>query len=307
MALLTPKEPVFADIVEIKAAINRAYETSEVVGLANHMRFSKRLTEFFKTDETPMLLFTSVRDPVARFHSNYIQDCVGNMTMLTLGMGTADKEAFLEGLKESKAGWRAECLKVNHQSRMAVAHDLEENSQYEYVRDQWGRKGSSEETAALYDFIFVQERLYESLVAFAILFNLEFQDIAHLPAKVRTGLYTEASEMPAEINNLVLSKSVKDLELWHIANKRLDERIAEIAGHCGGQAYFDKMVKSLESIQDAVYKECGLKGHEWYKEHAFTTMHSLWRDNGRAPRCRDHVVHRVIREWYNIAAGGAGN
>jgi hypothetical protein len=178
-----------------------------------------------------------------------------------------------------------------------MAEAMGENPQYHYLRDQVGPIDVDiDSVASNYDFIFIQERLEESLVAFAIEYNLGLADIAHLSAKVRTGKYPDASKLPTEINDLVRSKTGTDLELWQHANRLLDRRIATISQQCGGTAYFEAMVARFREVQALVAEECD-PYKEWYKQHGFTTMLSYWSDNGEGPRCRDHVVRQIMQRW----------
>lgn len=184
---------------------------------------------------------------------------------------------------------------------------MEYNPQLNYIRDanMPVSNVSIDAIAAQYNFIFVKERLDESLVAFAITYNLGFADIVSVSAKVREGTYPKASEMPAEINDLVRSKTEQDLELWQLANILLDDRILKIKSHCtagsggggGGVAtYFETMLAAFRKIQVIVEEKCR-DYKEWYETYNQTSLVSYWRDNGIAPRCRDHVVDQAIRAW----------
>jgi hypothetical protein len=113
---------------------------------------------------------------------------------------------------------------------------------------------------------------------------------------VRTDQYPGPDELPAELNELVRSKTTEDAKLWAKANVLLDEKIAAIHGHCGGEAYFASMVAAFRSLQEVVMEEC-TDYHAWYEKHGFSTVRRYWGDNGLAPRCRDFVVRREMRAW----------
>ena len=275
IVLKPPGADSIVDPSQVKAALKVGLKMVQHVGLANHIVFSKAVVDLFKPQ--PVLLFTSVREPLSQFHSRYVQRC----------------------LQSGKVKDPEQCLEANIEGRLELAHSLVESPQYDYVRD---RSAPSEEsveaTLANYDFVFVRDRLEESLVAFAIEYSLNFEDIAHLPAKVRTGKYPTASEMPAEVNDLVRSKTEKDLKLWEHANELLDQRIAHITRKCGlgGAAYFKAMVERFRRAQAIVAEECGSDYHKWYDTHGFTTELSYWLDHGEGPRCRDHAV----RVWQKL-------
>jgi hypothetical protein len=254
------------------------------------VRYSKQIGAFF---QHPFYLFSSVREPVSQFHSQQVQRCLGLA-------GKAAKEKWAGNatmIAELHQELTALCFEENFEERMTAVKKLKENPQLNYLRDRGGSKEGQtvESVAATYNFIFVKERLYESLVAFAILYNLEFRDIAHASAKVRTGKYVGANEQSEEINNLIRSKTRKDLELWNHANTILDLQIAEIGSKCGGQAYFKRMVKFFERIQDAVNEQCD-EYEMWYEKFGFNTTLSYWQDNGISPRCRDHVVKTMMKK-----------
>lgn len=268
---------VFMSFPEVKDGLAKHYDWSEHVGLANHIAFSRKIATLF---QGPFLLFTSVREPVSQFHSFFIEACLGRV--------------------KSPEQQEERCYKSrNVAERMHMARTTQYNPQVNYIRGEMSVSNSSmEAVAAQYDFIFVQERLDESLVAFAILYNLDFADIVSVSSKVRDGKYPKASDMPDELNDLVRSKTKKDMELWQHANALLDKHIAEIKRHCGGDSaiYFETMLGAFRTIKAIVAEECGTY-NEWYELHGFKTLLAYWNDNGQGPRCKDHVVRQVVRTW----------
>lgn len=258
-------------IAEVLAAFGSAVAPDPPLGLANHMPFDVMARDLFKK-KAPVMLFTSVREPVAQFHSHFVEVCK-------------------QGKKRRELS--SKCLGPAVQERTAMANAMEPDAQYAYVR---GDASDAESAAAQYDFVFLRERLEESLVAFMIMYGLDFDDIAHVAAKVRTELYPGPEELPEELNELVRSKTTEDAKLWAKANVLLDEKIAAINSHCGGKAYFASMLAFFRSLQEVVVEECtNFRG--WYKKHGFSTVLRYWGDNGQAPRCRDFVVRREMRAW----------
>jgi len=257
-------------IAEVLAAFSSSKARDPPLGLANHMQFDVAGRDLLK-ETGPLMLLTSVREPVSQFHSQYVENCK----------------------KEKRRKGASLCFEPAVEERTAMATAMEPDAQYAYVR---GDASDAESAAAQYDFIFVRERLEESLVAFMILHGLDFDDIAHVAAKVRTDKYPGPEEVPAELNELVRSKTTEDAKLWAKANMLLDEKIAAIHGHCGGEAYFTSMLAVSRSLQEVVTEECtDYRG--WYEKHGFSTVLRYWGDNGLAPRCRDFVVRREMRAW----------
>ena len=266
---------------EVRDGLAKHYEWSEHAGLANHIAFSGKVAALFKR---PFLLFASVREPVSQFHSRYVEDCLLRATALRKN----NSNCFLSS---------------STAQRMITARTMQYNPQVNYIRGDMSENNSSMEAVAdQYDFIFVKERMDESLVAFAIIYNLDFADVVSIPSKVREGKYQKADDMPDEINEIVRSKTGKDLELWQHANALLDKRVAEIKTHCGdgGATYFETVLTTFRTIKAIVAEECRTY-REWYEVHGFKTLFAYWNDNGQGPRCRDHVVRRVVQEY-----GGRG-
>lgn len=300
----------FAGLQEIRQTLQSGYKTNDYVALATHLRFSQKVAGLF---QQPFLAFSSVREPISRFHSYAVQVCLRASSVSKKEVrafkanqdSTEEEEDDRTTASKLKAEKKNNCALPNIESRMQIARDMVENPQYEYLRNYHDQAAEEEEAesiesvAAAYDFIFVQERLYESLVAFAILYGLNFEDIAHLPSKVRTGTYADAKDISNdEMHNLVSAKSRTDLALWQHVNALLDEKIAMIEQHCGGAdaGYFGKMLEIFNKIQAAVGEECE-NYEEWYEEHGFGSEPlAYWRDNGLCPKCRDYVVRNMRRK-----------
>lgn len=285
----------------LKQSLNRTYETNEQAGLTDHLPYSRQTAALFKR---PFYLFSSVREPVSQFHSGFVEKCLFQANKAAEEQGIVNTTLIAEMREQLEDT----CFAGNFAERTTKAKNMKENKQLEYLGDSGVEKEklTVESVASAYDFLFVKERLHESLVAFAILFNVDFDDIAHVASKVRTGKYTDASQVPAEINELVRSKTAKDLALWEHAYKLLDEHIVKINKNCGGGDYFKELLRKFGQIEEAVSDVCADGYKEWYKEFGFNTTLSYWRDNGQAPRCRDHVVKNVLRKWEKEGGGGSG-
>jgi len=287
----------------LKQSLNRTYETNEHAGLTDHLPYSRQAAALFKR---PFYLFSSVREPVSQFHSGFVEKC------LFQANNAAEEQGIINTtlIAEMRERLEDSCFAGNFANRTTRAKSMQENKQLKYLGDSGEEKEklTVESVASAYDFLFVKERLHESLVAFAILFNVDFDDIAHVASKVRTGKYADASQIPAEINELVRSKTAKDLALWEHANKLLDEHIVKINKNCGGEGYFREILGKFGQIEEAVSNICADGYKEWYEEFGFNTTLSYRRDNGQAPRCRDHVVKNVLRKWEKegdgVAVGG---
>lgn len=269
-------EEVRMDVEQLKSAkqkvisaMNSVFGEVPRLGLANHMPLNTESYALLKSDG-PLLLFTSVREPVGYFHSIFLHKC-----------------------RNSEMKKNVDCYGAVVDKKFAMATTMEPNPQLNYIR---GDAVDVESAAAQYGLIFVRERLEESLVVFMILYGLDFADIVHLSSKVRTDMYPDSERMPVELNELVERKSREDARLYARANALLDDKIATINKNCKGEAYFASMLAVFSRLQATVVDEC--EGYNrWYEEHGFSTVLTYWNDNGVAPRCRDFVVRREMRAW----------
>ena len=237
------------------------------VAVANHIGYNPNLEQFFPSN--PILKFTGVREPVSRVYSYFIE----KLCRIQMNNGEF-------------------CEKDTLANRRTFASRLKEDSIFNYVK---GNATTAQEAFDQYNFMFVQERMFESLVVFMLDFGLDYWDIAHISTKIRTGMYKQADEMPEELNQYIESRNSKDAELWKLANEDLDRRIARIGKRCGS-SYFDEALDLFNSIQDAVYDEC-TNYEDWYKAHDFNTSLTYWFDNGKGPRCTEYVARRISQTF----------
>jgi hypothetical protein len=204
-----------------------------------------------------------------------------------------------------------------------LQNDRRQNQMFNFTR---GSTTTVEAAAAQYDFIFVNERMDESLVVFMLDYGftfrygfskrswiistlalrciiqmeklaephaalLSFRDIVYLSAKNRTGLYKTAADMPAELNAYIMEHNELDLQLWDLAKRKLNERIARLEAECGSGIVVETLAK-FKRVQALVLEECS-EYHVWYKKHGFGPPFSRYSDNGIAPRCLDFVTRYV--------------
>lgn len=116
---------------------------------------------------------------------------------------------------------------------------------------------------------------YAALVAFMMLYGLSHEDIAYLRSKDKTGLYKSAKDMPEDLNSYIEANNPKDMELWNLANARLNDTIQQLQPEC-----FQQQLQTFTAIQAAVKRECA-DYRQWYADHGFSnTTHSYVSDNG---------------------------
>jgi len=256
---------------KVISAVQSRHSEPPRLGLSNHVRFNSGIRDTLELNG-PLLLFTSVREPIDRFYSFFIEQC-----------------------QNSKFGKNVDCFGEAVDEKLQMATTMEPNSQLAVIR---GNATDIKSAVAQYDFIFVRERFDESLVVFMILYGLDFADIVHLSSKVRTGKYPGAAKMPPALNDLIRTNSQEDVKLWVTANALLDEKIAGINEKCGGEAYMASTLAAFNRLQDTVANVCR-EHKKWYSDHGFSTVFTYWGDNGQAPRCCDFVVRREIHRWQN--------
>lgn len=219
---------------------------SEYIGIANHMPYHNISLP------GPVLRFTAVRHPIDRSISHFYFRC--SMERL-LDECRKDEDGLMQHLKS---------ITDNYQSLYAFAGDFDPE---------------------LYDFIFVTERMDESLVAFKLVFGLSWRDIAYLPSKILNDKYETFYDMPLQKQRRVLQilspKIESDLAFHSYASHRLNETISEIDSFYG-QGTYQKQLECFKHIIEEVGRTCG-HGH----------FGNRWGDNGKNFRCIDSILMNV--------------
>jgi hypothetical protein len=235
----------------------------------------------------PLLLFTSLRHPVSRLHSGYVQvACQDVVRSMDPDANQATMVVQCGGL----GGGNATVLDIVRQkdtpeSRWAYARRRSGNENYNVVK---GAARNPQETFNQYDFIFVQERIKESVIAFMLQYGLKWEDVAVLAVKKRTGRFKSYAGA-RDLNNYILSKNKEELELWHLANLELDRKMQALQRRCGEM--LRAALCTIGQLEAAVMRECS-DPQAWYGRHNFTAPYARYEDQGVAPRCTEHVARR---------------
>lgn len=129
-------------------------------------------------------------------------------------------------------------------------------------------------------------------------YGLTYEDIAYLPSKVRTGKYKTAKDMPQHLNDYIMSVNQQDMQLWQLANKRLDQKKAELLDSCGADIVASALY-SFEQLLDEIRKEC-TEYQEWYDSHGYSGPYTysgspgIGDESGLGFRCVRHVARRFM-------------
>ena len=255
----------------------------EHLAITDHGKFSTVLAQKLKDP----LLFTAVRNPVARFVSQFFfvyreEGAPGEPDLLT---PTMQAVAAGQPIPEEVLG------------TMRKFAEQEANLVYKDICDDPDHQ-SPAECFAPYDFVFVQEKFDESLVAFAIDYGLSLRDIAYTSAKNQTGKYPTEAQLPPEIVDFIKKQNDKDAEVYRMGVDALDLKINGLR-----DAYivdpsthtdFDAMLREFKSLQTAVVKECS-DHMQWYEKHGFNDGWFYSNDGGAVGegfRCIDWVARR---------------
>lgn len=136
------------------------------------------------------------------------------------------------------------------------------------------------------------------LVVFMLEYGLTYEDIAYLPSKVRTGKYKTAKDMPADLNDYILSANQDDYALWQLANKRLDQKKAQLQDECGADIVAAALHTFGELLEEVA---AGCSDYiEWYKSHGYSEPYTysgnpgLGDESGLGFRCVRHVARRFM-------------
>uniref|UniRef100_A0A383W372 Sulfotransferase n=1 Tax=Tetradesmus obliquus TaxID=3088 RepID=A0A383W372_TETOB len=292
---------VFDDVAKVTDA--------DFLAITNHMMYKKDVADVFK----PTMLFTTVRHPLSRVHSHFIQDaCVGTAKQLgwshllphrqeqETGPNFCDTDPrFLEQVLQGdtlEARWEFARSK------------LAQNYVYEYIK---GNTWTVDDAAAQYDFIFIAERMNEGLVVFMLQYGLTFEDIVYLPLKKRVGKYKTASDMPKELNDYIMDQNDLDMRLWELANTQLDRKKTQLATRCGNETV-QSALATFEQLLDEVVAECS-EYVDWYNARGFeepytyTGIADIAYDSGNGFRCVQHVARRFMLAGPVQAAAAAAD
>lgn len=282
------------DYQELKDGLNAARNVSyadHMVAIVTHMQFSESSYQLLKTisisPPRPML-FTSLRNAVSRTYSSYVQDACMSVARQKYQQAYTDQ---CGGLSGGNSDIMQQALQNDTDAnRWDYIKASPGNMNYNYMR---GNASSPTEVLKMFDFIFVMERMDESLVVFMLEYGLQFADIAHLASKNRTGKYRSAKDMPAEMNAYIEKQNHEEIQLWKLANQKLDSTIAALKERCGPNVVSDAL-QTFRHMQAEVFKEC----HDfksWYKRHHFGYPFTHFGDQGMGPRCVHHVVSKLMR------------
>jgi len=215
------------------------------VGIANHRPYQNMSLP------DPILRFTAVRHPIDRSISQFYFHCSRRRSIEECRHDDDGLMKYLEALDD------------NYQSQYAFGGDFDE-------------------AAELYDFIFVTERMDESLVAFKLAFGLSWRDIAYLPSKVLHTQYQSFADMPLQkqtrVSQILSHKIESDLAFHSYASHRLNETISQIDSFYGHGIYQSQLACFKQVLQE-VETRCGEGDFE-----------SRWMDNGRNFRCIDSIL-----------------
>ena len=219
---------------------------SEYFGIANHIHYHNISLP------GPVLRFTAVRHPIDRSISHYYFRCSMERSLKEC---QGDEDGLMLFLRSTES---------NVQSQYAFGGDFD---------------------AELYDFIFVTERMDESLVAFKLAFGLSWRDIAYLPSKVLNDKYDTFSEMPLQkqrqVSQILSSKIESDLAFHSSASHQLNETISQIDSFYG-QGTYQRQLDCFKHVIEEVGRTCG-EGH----------FESRWNDNGKNFRCIDSILMNI--------------
>lgn len=219
---------------------------SKYIGIANHMPYHNI------SFPGPVLRFTAVRDPIDRSISHFYFRC--------------SLKRLLDECQKDEAGL------------MKFLRSVENNYQTQYAF-------AGHFDGDLYDFIFVTERMDESLVAFKVAFGLSWRDIAYLPSKILNDKYETFSEMPLQkqrqVSQILSPKIESDLAFHSYASRRLNETIAEIDSFYG-QGTYQRQLECFKHVIEEVGRTCS-DGH----------FENRWKDNGKNFRCIDSILMNV--------------
>lgn len=248
-------------VQKLQATVDNHY-----LAVTSHMPYSDGAASTF--NYAPLWLFTSVRHPLPRFYSHYVQDLLIS-TARSMGW---DEQVEDLTLHPDNFDFNAKLLEQVMQTDTTdrrwqyarEAEDVSRNFLFKYLK---GSASTAEEVVNKYKFLFVVERMDESLVVFMLTYGLTFSDIAYVPLKQRHGKYKTAQEMPKELNDYILAHNQLDLQLWRLANQRLTTVRQNLEQRCGASTVSDALA-TFKQLKALLVKECVQHLDRWYKNNA---------------------------------------
>eukprot|EP00775_Hariotina_reticulata_P002515 gene2515-2819_t len=273
----------------MKAARHVSY-ADNMISIVTHLPYREPVFEAFRdiTVKPPHpLLFTTIRNPVSRVYSSYVQDACMKIARQELGAAYIDQCGGQFGGDDSIM--RKALANDTEAARWAYIKAHPKNVNYNFVK---GNAQGPRQALDKYNFTFVVERMEESLVVFMLEFGLEWRDIVHLSSKVRTGRYKTAKDMPAAMNSYIEEANSEEMALWRLANQQLDQKIEALGLRCGGDV-LPSALETYRQLQQHVNKACGdFKG--WYKSRGFAYPYAHFGDQGLGPRCIQHILMQYL-------------
>lgn len=82
-------------------------------------------------------------------------------------------------------------------------------------------------------------------------YGLDFEDIAHLRSKDKSGGYNSAANMPPAMHEYIQQHNQLDVELWVLASAKLDGAIQQLPTEC-----FQHNLAVFGKVQAAVKERC---------------------------------------------------
>lgn len=266
-------------VEEIRDAAEAAVAVGyEHVAVSNHGAYLPQAKRHL--GKPPVLLFTTVRHPVARVLSAYFYNLIGKHRSHE-GVPAEEGAQCVAALRAGKLCALMKGFKEHYVHDEGV---FGRNHIFKYIA---GGKETAQAAFGQYDFVFITERFDESLVVFMLKYGLEMRDIAYLKMKDRSGTYPRSEDMPQWVRDFILTRNELDLKLWKLGIAALDGEIEQLraAGHD-----VEGAMERYRLMQAVVERECA-DYERWYEKHEFDTMLTYWgKDNGAGPRCLAHAT-----------------
>ena len=270
IACLKSQFSLFQSAEEIHDAALRAKSVGfEHVAVANHGEYMPGAARSLGEGH---FLFTTVRHPISRVLSHYFYRLISDPAK-------ADKKPYtvaegVECINNLEKNQTCGLLKGFVRNSLVAEGD----TLFNYIR---GETRTPKEAFDQYNFLFVTERFDESLVAFMLLYGLQFEDVGYLKSKDWSLVYPHASIMPQDKLDFIIKKNPRDIELFDLANESLNQKIQILKE--SGYA-FDDILQQFKEVNALVQVECS-NYRQWYSDHNFNTVYSYYGDNGIGTRC----------------------
>ena len=256
----------------------------------------------------PAKLFTALRDPLHRLLSNFNWDYLDGKVRARDVDSYPNIRKCLNSSNSSVPSKQQiiRCWKNSEEEVLSYANSVAEY-QLRYIG--WSRGALKEGTTVemqksyirhlldSFDFLFITERFDESIVAFMMLFGLEYRDVVYLPSKGHVAKrHPEPRNLPTRLREAIEKNEYLTVYGYNYGVGLLDGKIASLDSKCAPS--FGSLFDAFLELQSALTLACtGANAASFYKQYPYLESSNMNRheDGGRNFRCLEYLTPQLAK------------